>query len=627
MAGLIPQHFIDELLARTDIVEVVGSRVALKRSGRESKGCCPFHNEKSPSFFVNPVKQFYHCFGCGAHGTAISFLMEHDHLGFVEAVEELAGRAGLEVPREGPDTGPRDRRDEDLHALMANVAQHYRVALGEDDRARAYLKQRGLTGETVNRFALGFARNSWDDVLNAFGATPAGREALLACGLLIERDAQNARGAGHYDRFRDRVMFPIRDARGRVIGFGGRIIDQGEPKYLNSPETVLFHKGRELYGLYEARQALRQVARLMVVEGYMDVVRLSQAGIHYAVATLGTSTTTDHLNRLFRVCNEVVFCFDGDRAGRAAAWRALENALPQARDGRQLKFLFLPDGHDPDTLVGEEGREAFEARLESAMPLSEYFVQGLVQDIDLDSVDGRAQLAEKGRPLVARLPEGVYRELLLDRLAQEVRMPAARLAQLLGLSGRPDEAGQLPGQGGGLAGSQATSFPGANRSPPPTSSSGRPARPVVGKAVSAGRGNLVRQAITLLVQHPDAARGVRDGGELDGVERPGVALLLEMVAVLREERLGTAQLLERFRGREEHPALERLAAAESLVPDATAATNELKDLYARLVLEFGPKQRLDTLLGKAADVGLGPEEREELRRLQALLRPKPPAAT
>ncbi len=621
MAGRIPQHFIDELLARVDIVEVVGSRVALKRSGRESKGCCPFHNEKSPSFYVNPVKQFYHCFGCGAHGTAISFLMEHDHLGFIEAVEELAGRAGLEIPREGPETGPKDRRDDDLQALMTNVTQHYRTALGEDERARTYLKQRGLTGETVNRFALGFARNSWDDVLNTFGATPAGREALMATGMLIERDAQNARGAGHYDRFRDRVMFPIRDARGRVIGFGGRIIDQGEPKYLNSPETALFHKGRELYGLYEARQALRQVARLMVVEGYMDVVRLSQAGIHYAVATLGTSTTPDHLNRLFRVCNEVVFCFDGDRAGRAAAWRALENALPQARDGRQLKFLFLPDGHDPDTLVGEEGKEAFEARLETAMPLSEYFVQGLVQDIDLDSVDGRAQLAEKAKPLVARVPEGVYRELLLDRLAREVRMPAQRLGQLLGLTHRTDDAGQA----GGLVGTQANGFPGNARVP--TASSGRPARPTVGQSVSPGRGNLVRQAITLLVQHPIAARGVRDGGELDGVERPGVALFLEMVAVLREEQLGTAQLLERFRGREEHPALERLAAAESLVPDATSATNELRDLYARLVLEFGPKQRQDALLTKAADLGLSPEEREELRQLQAKLRPKPPAAS
>ena len=621
MAGRIPQHFIDELLARVDIVEVVGSRVALKRSGRESKGCCPFHNEKSPSFYVNPVKQFYHCFGCGAHGTAISFLMEHDHLGFIEAVEELAGRAGLEIPREGPETGPKDRRDDDLQALMTNVTQHYRTALGEDERARTYLKQRGLTGETVNRFALGFARNSWDDVLNTFGATPAGREALMATGMLIERDAQNARGAGHYDRFRDRVMFPIRDARGRVIGFGGRIIDQGEPKYLNSPETALFHKGRELYGLYEARQALRQVARLMVVEGYMDVVRLSQAGIHYAVATLGTSTTPDHLNRLFRVCNEVVFCFDGDRAGRAAAWRALENALPQARDGRQLKFLFLPDGHDPDTLVGEEGKEAFEARLETAMPLSEYLVQGLVQDIDLDSVDGRAQLAEKAKPLVARVPEGVYRELLLDRLAREVRMPAQRLGQLLGLANRTDDAGQ----GGGLVGTQANGFPGSARVP--TASSGRPARPTVGQSVSPGRGNLVRQAITLLVQHPIAARGVRDGGELDGVERPGVALFLEMVAVLREEQLGTAQLLERFRGREEHTALERLAAAESLVPDATGATNELRDLYARLVLEFGPKQREDALLAKAADLGLSPEEREELRQLQAKLRPKPPAAS
>ncbi len=607
MAGRIPQSFIDDLLARIDIVEVVGARVALKRSGREHKGCCPFHNEKSPSFFVNPTKQFYHCFGCGAHGTAVSFLMEHDHLGFVEAVEELAGRAGIDIPREGPDTGPRDRRDEDLHALMATVAQHYRTALAGDERAKDYLKQRGLTTETVNRFALGFARNSWDDVLNTFGATPAGREALVATGLLIERDAQNARGAGHYDRFRERIMFPIRDARGRVVGFGGRIIDQGEPKYLNSPETVLFHKGRELYGLYEARQALRQVSRLLVVEGYMDVVRLSQAGIHYAVATLGTSTTTDHLNRLFRVCNEVVFCFDGDRAGRGAAWRALENALPQARDGRQLRFLFLPEGHDPDTLVGEEGKEAFEARLEGAMPLSEYFVKGLAQDVELDNVDGRAQLAEKARPLVARIPEGVYRELLLDRLAQEVRMPASRLAQLLGLGARPDEAGQ---GGGGLVGSQAA-----------TSSSGRPSRPRQHQMASAGRGNLVRQAITLLLQHPQAAQAVRDGGELDAVVRPGVSLLLEMLAVLREESLGTAQLLERFRGREEHAALERLAAVESLVTDAAGAAHELRDLYARLVVELGPGQQLDALLTKAADVGLSQEEREELRNLQAKLRP------
>jgi DNA primase len=611
MAGRIPQTFIDDLLSRTDIVEVVGSRVALKRSGREFKACCPFHNEKSPSFYVNPAKQFYHCFGCGVHGTAVSFLMEHDHLSFVEAIEDLAGRAGLEVPREGGDAGPKDRRGDDLHALLANVAQHYRNQLGTDTRAKDYLKRRGLTAETVNRFAIGFARDAWDDVLNTFGATPAGREALLAVGLLIERDAQSARGSGFYDRFRDRVMFPIRDARGRVVGFGGRVLDQGEPKYLNSPETVLFHKGRELYGLYEARQALRQVPRLMVVEGYMDVVRLSQAGIHYAVATLGTSTTPDHLNRLFRVCNEVVFCFDGDRAGRAAAWRALENALPQARDGRQLRFLFLPDGHDPDSLVGEEGKEAFEARLADALPLSEYFVQALSQGIDLDNVDGRAQLAEAAKPLVARLPDGVYRELLVDRLAQVVRMPAARLATLLGLGAREGsrggEGGNLsPGQGGGIVNAQ----------------NGRPSRPTQAVMASAGRGNLVRQAITLLLAHPDAAQAIRDDGELDGVERPGVALLLEMVAVLREEKLSTAQLLERFRGREEHAALARLAALESSLPDTAAAMRELGDLYLRLVEELGPRHRLDLLLTKAADVGLSAEEREELRSLQAGLRPK-----
>ncbi|MBS0396135.1 MAG: DNA primase, partial [Proteobacteria bacterium] len=431
MAGRIPRAFIDELLARTDIVEVIGARVPLKKAGREWKACCPFHGEKTPSFTVSQAKQFYHCFGCGAHGTALTFLMEHERLSFPDAVEDLAGRAGLEVPREGgagPD--PRERQLEDLYALNAQVDAHFREALRDSERAKDYLKRRGLVGETAARYHLGYAPAGWDVVLRKFGATDAGRQALLAAGLVIERspDQQKSSGPGFYDRFRDRVMFPIRDARGRVVGFGGRVIDQGEPKYLNSPETVLFHKGRELYGLYEVRQELRSIPRLLVVEGYMDVVRLAQSGIHYAVATLGTATTPEHLQRLFRVTNDIVFSFDGDRAGRQAAWRALETCLPFARDGKQLKFLFLPEGHDPDTLVAAEGREAFEARLEGALPLSEYLVRHLAAEVDLGSVDGRARLAELARPLIARIPEGVYRELLTERLAREVRMPAPRLA-------------------------------------------------------------------------------------------------------------------------------------------------------------------------------------------------------
>jgi DNA primase len=598
MAGRIPRAFIDELLARTDIVEVIGSRVQLKKAGREWKANCPFHGEKTPSFTVSQQKQFYHCFGCGAHGTALTFLMEHDRLGFPEAVEDLASRAGLEVPREGGPAEPRDRLQDDLFALMANVDQHFRDALKESERAKDYLKRRGLVGETAARYHLGYAPAGWDVLLKKFGATDAGRQALLAAGLIIERapEQQKSSGPGYYDRFRDRVMFPIRDSRGRVVGFGGRVIDQGEPKYLNSPETSLFHKGRELYGLYETRQELRQIPRLLVVEGYMDVVRLAQAGIHYAVATLGTATTPEHLNRLFRVTGDVVFSFDGDRAGRQAAWRALETCLPQAKEGRQIKFLFLPEGHDPDTLVAEEGKEAFEARLEGALPLSEYLVTHLAQETDLASVDGRARLAELARPLLARIPEGVYRELLIDRLAREVRMPAARLTQLLGLA----------------AGTPA---------PPSTLGERRPLRP---SGRSTGRGSLVSQAIARLLQYPAAAAAIRDPESLRLGGDRGLDVLAELIEMAHAEpHLTPAQLVERWRDRPEHARLEELATLPipDLEPAAVAA--ELAGAVAKLVADTGPERRVDELIAKAETSGLSDDEKRELRELQARVRPAP----
>src|SRR5579883_3260011 len=409
--GLIPRSFIDELIARADIVEVIGARVQLKKAGREYKACCPFHNEKTPSFWVSPDKQFYHCFGCGKHGTVLGFLMDHDHMAFPEAVEDLAARLGLEVPHEGGDAGPK-RAEEPLYDLMKWVAQFYADSLARDARAKEYVARRGLTRETLERFQIGYAPNSWNEVLRRFGGTDAARKGLVDTGLIIERERGQMRdGERHYDRFRDRLMFPIRDARGRVIAFGGRIIDQGEPKYLNSPETVLFHKGRELYGLYEARRSRASLERLLVVEGYMDAVRLHQSGIQYAVATLGTATTPEHFRRIFRLVREVVFAFDGDRAGRAAAWRALQHALPEAREGREIKFLFLPEGHDPDSLIGEEGREAFEKRLDSSLPLSEYLISELKsQAVSLHHPDGRARFSEMARPLIAKLTEGVYRE-------------------------------------------------------------------------------------------------------------------------------------------------------------------------------------------------------------------------
>src|SRR5688572_25237911 len=422
--GRIPQTFIDELIARADIAEIIGTRVPLKKSGREYKACCPFHGEKTPSFWVSPEKQFYHCFGCGKHGTVIGFLMEYDRMSFPEAIEDLAGRLGLEVPREGGVDTTAKRVDDSAYDLMSKVARYYAEHLARDERVRQYATaKRGLTRETIEKFGIGYAPNSWNDLLRRFGGTDAARQQLSELGLIIERDRGQVRdGERHYDRFRDRLMFPIRDARGRVIAFGGRIIDQGEPKYLNSPETPLFHKGRELYGLYEIRQSRAPLTQLLVVEGYMDAVRLHQAGITYALATLGTATTDAHLQRIFKLVSRVVFAFDGDRAGRAAAWRALQVALPEAREGREIHFLFLPEGQDPDSLVAEEGRETFERRIAAAVPLSEYLARELAAQTDLTHADGRARFAEAARPLLARVPAGVFRELLLTRVAETVRL-------------------------------------------------------------------------------------------------------------------------------------------------------------------------------------------------------------
>jgi DNA primase len=595
MAGRIPQHFIDELIARTDIIEVIGSRVQLRRAGREYKACCPFHDEKTPSFTVSPDKQFYHCFGCGAHGTALGFLMEYDHTSFVEAVEDLAARAGLEVPREGGSAAPAQPHDE-LYVALERAGLFFRQSLSGEPRAREYLARRGLSAEMIQRFGIGYAPARWDALLDRYGTTEDERQVLLRAGLVIERqpDVERGHAAGLYDRFRDRVMFPIRDTRGRTIGFGGRVLDQGEPKYLNSPETELFHKGRELYGLFEARQATRSLQRLLVVEGYMDVVSMHQAGVSFAVATLGTATTPEHLQRIFRLVGEVVFCFDGDRAGRAAAWRALENAVGEVKQGRQVRFLFLPDGHDPDSLVRQEGAAAFEARLADALPLSEYLIRELSTRSDVGSVDGRAKLVELARPLVRRIPSDVYRELLLAQLAEVVGMPASRLATLL-----ESDASQ-PGP------------PFRSEAAPP-----RGARVVAPPLV--GRGNLVRQAISLLVHYPGAAAGLRAGEVLERVDRPGIPLLVELLGQLREDPVAsTAALLERWRDRPEHTHLSRLAAGECLVLDETAAAAEIRSALDRLAADHG-LARLQALEDKVRSEPLTAEEKAEL---QALLRAK-----
>ena len=580
MSGLIPQHFIDDLITRADIVEVLGRRIQLKKAGREFKACCPFHDEKTPSFTVSPSKGFYHCFGCGAHGTALGFLMEYDHMEFVEAVESLAGMMGIDVPRE--ESQQPARRYDELFELMQKVEKHYQGELRRHQPAADYLQARAIDGATAKRFGIGYAPAGWSHLLDKFGTSNEAIERLLAVGLIIRKD-----NGKHYDRFRERIMFPIRDSRGRCIGFGGRVMGQEEPKYLNSPETVLFHKGRELYGLYEARQAIRHIERLVVVEGYMDVVALARHGIDFAAATLGTATSDEHLNRLFRLSDEVHFCFDGDRAGRAAAWRALETALPQIREGRQIRFVFLPDGQDPDSYVQTDGADGFEKAMDQALALSDYLVEELASQVDMKSVDGRARLAELAKPLISKIPPGVYKELLIERLAESVGLATPKLAAI-------------------LAKDQSTPTPRASREG--LSELRHQSKP------SAGKPSIVRRAISLLLNNPDAADKL-DVEQLAGVSRPGTELLRDLIETVQAEpTMTTARLLERWRSHEEGRHLGKLAAVELPVSDDFDASAELEQCIAQLALA-GKRDRVDFLIEKERLNSLSDAERSELRQL------------
>jgi len=426
---MIPQSFIQDLLSRLDIVGVVERYVPLRRAGANYVACCPFHNEKTPSFSVSPAKQFYHCFGCGAHGTAITFLMEYQGMGFVDAVKELAQGVGMTVPDERPETGfdrEHKAQTEGLVEVMQRTARFYRDALKSAPQAIAYLKQRGLTGEIAARFGIGYAPEGWQNLEAVFDDYSASKSLALA-GLVID----NEKGR-RYDRFRDRIMFPILDQKGGVIGFGGRVLNQGEPKYLNSPETPLFEKGRELYGLVQARQAIREAGRVLVVEGYMDVVALAQHGVGYAVATLGTATTPIHVQKLLRQADEVVFCFDGDEAGRKAAWRALENGLELVADDKRFAFLFLPQGEDPDTYVRRNGKEAFERLVGEAVPLSEFLLRELASRVDMRTEEGRAGFLKAAKPLLEKIPARALGVLLRKRAAEMAGLEREEAASLLG---------------------------------------------------------------------------------------------------------------------------------------------------------------------------------------------------
>lgn len=572
MAGRIPRVFINDLIARTDIIDLIDVRVKLKKQGKNYHACCPFHNEKTPSFTVNGDKQFYHCFGCGAHGNALDFLMNYDKLDFVESVEELATMHNLEIPYEagnGPSQIERHQR-QTLYQLMTGLNAFYQQALTlpQADKARQYLSGRGLSEDIIARFAIGYAPAGWDNVLKRFGGDSENRQSLTDAGMLVTNDQGRC-----YDRFRERVMFPIRDKRGRVIGFGGRVLGDAQPKYLNSPETEIFHKGRQLYGLYEAQQNQAEPDKLLVVEGYMDVVALAQYGITYAVASLGTSTTADHIQLLFRATDNVVCCYDGDRAGREAAWRALETALPYMTDGRQLRFMFLPDGEDPDTLVRQEGKAAFEARIEQAQPLSLFLFNSLLPQVDLSTPDGRARLSTLALPLIGQVPGETLRIYLRQELGNKLGiLDDNQLEKLL---------------------------------PKNTESTfSRPAPQL--------KRTTMRILIGLLVQNPELARQVPPLGGLNAEKLPGLALFIELVTTcLAHPGITTGQLLELYRGKNEAATLEKLSAWDDIA-DRDIAEQTFTDALNHMfdsVLEL----RLTELIARSRTEGLTPSEREEVR--------------
>lgn len=583
MAGQIPRSFIDDLLARLDIVDIIDARVKLKKKGKNYGACCPFHNEKTPSFSVSQEKQFYHCFGCGVHGNAIDFLMEYERLEFPEAIEELAASLGLDVPREersgGPFTrqAPRSNSEEKrtLYDLMGSIAQFYRQQLKAPSSRQAieYLKNRGLSGEIVQKFGIGYVADEWDLVRKNFGQSQQNQEMLVTGGMLIENEKGN-----RYDRFRGRIMFPIRDRRGRVIGFGGRVIGDGTPKYLNSPETPIFHKGKELYGLYEVLEAYREPEQILVVEGYMDVVALAQYGVDYSVASLGTSTTGDHLQLLFRHTNTVVCCYDGDRAGREAAWRALENALGYLKTGNILKFLFLPDGEDPDSYIRTQGKERFEQAIKEAKPLSSYLFDNLIEshNINLGTVEGKSTLRTLSSELIEKIPDSGFQQELDEKLDK-----------LTGFMGHK----------------QRRHTPQSNRPQPHKEIKRTP----------------MREVIALLVQNPSYAEMVPDLSSVKELTLPGLSLLVEVLENCRQyPHITMGQLLEHWRNSKYETLLSRLASWE--IPLVEDNQEELfLDSLDKILAQCVEKQ-IENLQAKERSVGLSADERRELVALMLELK-------
>ena len=583
--GRIPREFIDELLIRADVVDVINARVPLKKKGREYTACCPFHNEKTPSFTVSPNKQFYHCFGCGVHGSAISFLMEYEHLDFVEAIESLAESLGITVPREAGGKGPSDeqrQRSKDLFTLLQDASEFYQLQLKGSDKAVGYLKGRDLSGEVSKRFGIGYSPAGWDNLYKPFLQNYPEQQ-LVDSGLVIKND-EDPNNVKTYDRYRDRIMFPIRNRKGQTIGFGGRVLGDDLPKYINSPETSVFHKGSELYGFYEARMHTKKLERIIVVEGYMDVIALAQFGVSYAVATLGTATTQDHIKQLFRAVPEVIFCFDGDRAGREAAWRALENALPVMQDGKEIRFLFLPDGEDPDTQIRKIGQQAFESLYSDASSLTAYFVESLHDQFNITSDEGRSRFIQEAGKLLEKMPDTLIKDQLVNRLAIqtniEERVLRKRITQ------------------------QNTSNVDQHLNEPYQSKSRLSNREV--------RQTPIRYAISLLLSNPELVKYVENIEQIVLSELPGSDLLTTLIETLQESpNINAAALLERWRNTEFEAPLLLLMKWQPESEDEDVLRCEFEDCL-RHIRKRANEIKVEALLHKERTNGLANREKQEL---------------
>ena len=575
MSDLIPQDFIDDLVQRIDIIEVISNRIEIKKAGREYKGLCPFHTEKTPSFTVSQEKGFYHCFGCGAHGTALGFLMDYENQTFIEAIEELSKIAGVEIPKTKQDRA-KNKKNKSLQELTAEIMDQFIKNLSKSEKAIAYLKNRNIDGKTAKKFSIGFANDSWDDILKKFGTSDTRVKKLLDCGLIIKKD-----DSGYYDRFRNRIMFPIRDNKGNVLGFGGRIIDDGEPKYLNSPETQLFKKGQLLYGMFESKEALRSSSEAIIVEGYTDVIALSMNGFGNALATLGTATTDTHIKNVFRFANKITFCFDGDRAGKDAAWKACEICLPNLTAKKEVGFLILPDNQDPDQIIASSGPQLLKKLLDDALPLSDFLIQTIKKEFAVNTINGRAMAAEKSMSLVNKIPGGIYKDLMIEKIASELKMKVSQLKNI-----------RTQARMGNI-----------QRKSSPLKEKDYRRRP-----------SLIRQAIKILIHYPDLAKNINLEKTFHFIDDKGIKVFDEILNFIQSrESIKSATISEHFQDKNIRVQLKKMI-AEPLLISEQEATNELNEIVTRLY-EKNQNAEFKALVNKAKENELSQTERDRFLEL------------